>query len=157
MRGRWQVGNRFTLLPEGKRFLPALFTAIDEARTTLYLELYLMESGTLATRVIDALCAAAERGVTVLVLLDGYGSMKLAHSDRERLREAGVALRFFNPLAWRQLGKNLSRDHRKLLIVDEQLAFTGGFGAVDSFVEAWYEVAVRIEGPVVTDWIGLFA
>lgn len=157
MRGRWQVGNRFTLLPEGKRFLPALFTAIDEARTTLYLELYLMESGTLATRVIDALCAAAERGVTVLVLLDGYGSMKLAHSDRERLREAGVALRFFNPLAWRQLGKNLSRDHRKLLIVDEQLAFTGGFGAVDSFVEAWYEVAVRIEGPVVADWVSLFA
>ncbi|MCI0509347.1 phosphatidylserine/phosphatidylglycerophosphate/cardiolipin synthase-like enzyme [Chromohalobacter marismortui] len=157
MRGRWHIGNRFILLPEGKRFLPALFAAIDEARTTLYLELYLMESGTLATRLIDALCAAAERGVSVRLLLDGYGSMKLSHADRERLREGGVALRFFNPLAWHRLGKNLSRDHRKLLIVDERLAFTGGFGAVDAFVDAWYEVAVRIEGPVVADWVGLFA
>ncbi|MDO0944294.1 phospholipase D-like domain-containing protein [Chromohalobacter israelensis] len=157
MRGRWQGGNRFTLLPEGKRFLPELFAAIESAQRTLYLELYLMESGTLATRMVDALCAAAHRGVTVRVLLDDYGSMKLSHADRQRLRDAGVALRFFNPLSWHRLGGNLSRDHRKLLVVDDRLAFTGGFGAVDAFVDAWYEVAVRIEGPVVADWIGLFA
>lgn len=156
-RGVWRDGNRFTLLAEGRRYLPVMADAIRSARAYIVLELYLMESGQLTGCLIDLLVAASQRGVTVLVLLDGVGSMGLDRKDRERLREAGVAMRFFNPLAWQPLGKNLTRDHRKLLLVDGQVAFTGGFGSVDEFMDAWFDVAVRIDGPVVADWLQLFA
>ncbi|MCG7600722.1 phosphatidylserine/phosphatidylglycerophosphate/cardiolipin synthase family protein [Halomonas sp. McH1-25] len=156
-RGTWRDGNRFTLLAEGRRYLPAMEEAIAAARSFIVLELYLMESGRLAGRLIERLVDAAQRGVDVLVLLDGLGSMGLDGKDRDTLREAGVVLRFFNPLAWGHLGNVLMRDHRKLLIVDGKVAFTGGFGAVDEFIDAWFDVAVRIEGPVVADWLQLFA
>ncbi len=156
-RGTWRDGNHFTLLAEGRRYLPVMEDAIAEARSFIILELYLMESGRLAGRLIDRLADAAQRGVNVLMLLDGFGSMGLDGKDCDKLREAGVALRFFNPLAWGHLGNVLMRDHRKLLIVDGQVAFTGGFGAVDEFIDAWFDVAVRIEGPVVADWLQLFA
>lgn len=154
--GTWRDGNRFTLLAEGRQYLPVMENTIAAARSFIVLELYLMESGRLTSRLIRRLVEAAQRGVNVLVLLDGFGAMGLDSKDRATLREAGVALRFFNPLGWRHLGNVLMRDHRKLLIVDGQVAFTGGFGAVDEFIEAWFDVAVRIEGPVVADWLRLF-
>lgn len=157
MRGIWREGNRFTLLPEAKCFIPEMFSVIDNARHSILVELYLMESGRLAAGLIDALGRAADRGVVVMLLLDGYGSRGLEEEDRQRLRERGVALRFFNPLGFHSLARNLTRDHRKLVLVDGRIAFTGGFGAVDEFLDAWYEVAVRIEGPVVGDWMRLFA
>ncbi|ERS86045.1 MULTISPECIES: phospholipase D-like domain-containing protein [unclassified Halomonas] len=156
MHGIWREGNDFELLPEASRFLPAMFEAIEQARGSILIELYLMESGRLASALIDALVRAAERGVAVLLLLDGYGAMGLAGRDRERLQAGGVALRFFNPLGLHSLARNLTRDHRKLVVVDGRVAFTGGFGAVDEFLDAWYEVAVRIQGPVVADWVRLF-
>ncbi|WP_110650705.1 phospholipase D-like domain-containing protein [Salinicola peritrichatus] len=157
MRATWKSGNRFDLLPEGKRFWPAMQEAIDGARRYLWIELYLMESGELAERFIAVLETAAARGVQIKLMLDGVGSMGLSRSDRQRLRASGVELRFFNPLAMTRLGGNLMRDHRKLVVVDGEIAFTGGFGVVDEFIEAWYEVAVRIRGPVVEDWMRLFA
>ncbi|WP_136247480.1 phospholipase D-like domain-containing protein [Halomonas borealis] len=157
MHGTWREGNRFELLPEASRFLPAMFEAVDGARRSVLIELYLMASGRLADAVIEVLVRAASRDVTVLLLLDGYGAMGLASEDRERLEAAGVALRWFNPLGWHSLARNLTRDHRKLVVVDGEVAFTGGFGVVDEFVEAWYEVAMRIEGPVVDDWVRLFS
>ncbi len=157
MHGIWRDGNHFQLLPEAARFLPAMFEVLDEARESILIELYLMESGRLATALIESLVKAAGRGVRVMLLLDGYGAMGLSSDDRERLESGGVALRFFNPLGFHSLARNLTRDHRKLLVVDGRVAFTGGFGAVDEFLDAWYEVALRIEGPVVADWVRLFS
>ncbi|APE31438.1 cardiolipin synthase B [Halomonas aestuarii] len=156
MHGMWRDGNHFELLPEAALFLPAMFEAVDQARDFVLIELYLMESGRLATALTGSLLRAAERGVSVMLLLDGYGAMGLDAADRERLEAGGVALRFFNPLGLESLVRNLTRDHRKLVVVDGAQAFTGGFGAVDEFLDAWYEVAVRIEGPVVADWVRLF-
>ncbi|SDN80897.1 phospholipase D-like domain-containing protein [Vreelandella arcis] len=152
----WREGNRFTLLPEASRFLPAMFEAIHHAQYYVLVELYLMETGTLASQVSDALIGTAERGVPVCLLLDGFGSMGLSNADRQRLTQAGVQLRFFNPLGFHSLARNLSRDHRKIVVVDGEVAFTGGFGAVDEFLSAWYEVALRADGPVVADWEALF-
>ncbi|WP_148253741.1 phospholipase D-like domain-containing protein [Aidingimonas lacisalsi] len=157
MRSVWRQGNRFELLPESKRFLPEMFRAVEAAQRWILVELYLMESGRLASDVIAALIRATARGVRVMLLLDGYGALGLSNSDRERLVANGVALRFFNPLAVRSLARNLSRDHRKLVVIDGDVAFTGGFGAIDEFLDAWYEVAIRIEGPVIADWVALFA
>lgn len=157
MHGVWRDGNRFQLLAESSRFLPAMFDAIEEARHSILIELYLMESGRLTTALLDALARAAERGVKVALMLDGYGARGLAREDRQRIESAGIALRLFNPLGFHSLARNLTRDHRKVVVVDGRVAFTGGFGAVDEFLSAWYEVAVRIEGPVVADWVRLFS
>ncbi|WP_236995537.1 phospholipase D-like domain-containing protein [Halomonas huangheensis] len=153
---QWRDGNRVVLLPESRCFLPALFEALEEARESILIELYLMESGQLADRLVDALLVAVQRGVSVYLLLDGFGSMKLGNTERQRLVQGGVWLRDFNPLGWHSLARNVSRDHRKLVVIDRRIAFTGGFGAVDEFLEAWFEVAIKIEGPVVADWIRLF-
>ena len=156
MQHEWREGNRVILLPEASRFLPAMFEAVSQAQHYVLVELYLMESGELANQVIDALAAATRRGVKTYLLLDGYGAMGLERSDRERLQAAGVALQLFNPIGFHSLARNLSRDHRKIVVVDGEVAFTGGFGAVDEFLEAWYEIAARVEGPVVADWEALF-
>ncbi|GAB2789020.1 phosphatidylserine/phosphatidylglycerophosphate/c ardiolipin synthase family protein [Halomonas shantousis] len=152
----WQDGNHFTLLPEGKRYWPEIFAALEGACESILFEQYLMESGQLADDMIDALVRAAQRGVKVYMLLDAFGTQGLADQDQERLTRAGVALQFFNPPFSGRLSAKLSRDHRKLLVVDQQVAFTGGFCVIDAFIEDWYDVALRIEGPVVEDWIRLF-
>ena len=122
MQNVWREGNQFTLLPEASRFLPAMFEAVHAAQHYILVELYLMESGELAKQVSDTLINAAQRGVDVCLLLDGYGSMGLASEERQRLRQGGVKLRFFNPLGFHSLALNLSRDHRKIVVIDGELA-----------------------------------
>ena len=76
MQNAWREGNRFTLLPEASRFLPAMFEAVHNARHYVLVELYLMESGELADQVIEVLTDAAQRGVRVCLLLDGDGPLR---------------------------------------------------------------------------------
>lgn len=168
MQAQWREGNRFVLLPEGERYLPVLFEAMEQAEHSILLELYAFDEGELAERFIATLTRAAARGVKVMVLLDGAGAWGMSGHSRQRLLDAGVALRYFNPLTARRLfsvrrltslkrlRSSISRDHRKLLVIDCRQAFTGGFGAMDYFLHGWFEVAVRIEGPCVRDWIALF-
>ncbi len=129
----WRTGNRVDLLIDGVRFFPRMLEAIAQARRYVLLEIYLFESGTVAMRFIEALTAATARGVTVKLLLDDYGALNLAATDRERLRYGGVDLQFYNPLHLRKLLHNLFRDHRKLLIVDGEVAFVSGAGITDDF------------------------
>lgn len=158
----WREGNRFELLIDGERFFPAMLQAIREAHSHVLLELYLFESGAIATRFINALVATASRGVQVCLLLDDFGARLLHHADRRRLEQSGVAISYYNPLHYGSLRRNLLRDHRKLLVVDGHTAFTGGAGITDEFdtahnPRAWHEVMLRITGPVVADWQELFA
>ncbi len=158
----WRQGNRFTLLIDGVQFIPEMLGAIATARSSVWLEIYLFESGAVAERFIAALSDAAQRGVPVKLLLDDFGAAGLSRYDRARLREAGIDLIFFNPIRFRRLTENFARDHRKLLVVDERVAFTGGAGITDEFdppshpEQRWRETVVRIEGPVVADWAALF-
>ena len=158
----WRTGNSFRLLDGGGEFFPAMLATIDAAQASVLLEMYLVHSGLIATQFIAALTAAARRGVRVRVLFDAFGSLGLARADRRRLVEAGVELRFFNPLEPRKRLGNLLRDHRKLLIIDGRLAFVGGTGLTDEFAPTaarpgWRDLMVRIEGPVVADWQRAFA
>jgi phosphatidylserine/phosphatidylglycerophosphate/cardiolipin synthase-like enzyme len=158
----WRTGNSFELLDGGGAFLPAMLAAIDAARESVLLEMYLVESGRIVTRFIAALAAAVRRGARVCLLFDAFGSLGLSRADRRRLTEAGVELRFFNPLELRKRLGNLLRDHRKLLVTDGRIAFVGGTGLTDDFAPGaahgpWHEVMVRIEGPVVADWQRAFA
>ncbi len=157
----WREGNRFELLVDGERFFPAMLQSIRLAERHILLEIYLFESGSVAERFIDALLVAATRGVAVYLLLDDFGARKLSTRDRQRLRSAGVQLSFYNPLHYGALRRNLFRDHRKLLVVDGRIAFTGGAGITDTFDTrgrpyGWHEVMLRIAGPCVADWQQLF-
>jgi phosphatidylserine/phosphatidylglycerophosphate/cardiolipin synthase-like enzyme len=159
----WRPGNRVTLLIDGPAFFARMLEAIEAARHAVLLEMYLFESGAVATRFIDALARAAARGVAVHVLVDGFGVRRLARADRQRLRASGVQLAFYNPLRARGWWRNLMRDHRKQLLVDGRLAFVTGAGLTDEFDSpnglrrTWRETAVAIEGPAVGDWQALFA
>lgn len=158
----WRSGNRFELLVDGPRFFSRMLAAIAAAQHQVLLEMYLVESAAVTTRFIDVLAGAARRGVDVKLLLDDYGARELHESDRARLRAAGVELVFYNPLRGTKLLGNLFRDHRKLLLVDERVAFVGGAGLTDEFdppadpAATWRETMLEIHGPVLADWQTLF-
>ncbi|HXY96238.1 MAG TPA: phospholipase D-like domain-containing protein [Steroidobacteraceae bacterium] len=155
----WRAGNDFRLLDGGAVFFPRMLAAIDAAEMHVLLEMYLVSSGRVAGQFIEALTRARARGVRCCVVFDGFGSLGLSGGDRWWLEEAGVELRFFNPLRWRNRLRNFRRDHRKLLVADGQVAFVGGAGLTDEFdgPDAWRELMVEIRGPVVADWQRAFA
>ncbi|HYQ39859.1 MAG TPA: phosphatidylserine/phosphatidylglycerophosphate/cardiolipin synthase family protein [Pseudomonas sp.] len=158
----WREGNRYQLLIDGERFFPRMLSAIDTACRQVELELYLVEAGSCASLLVDGLCQAARRGVQVRCLFDAFGSQRLGARLSAQLRNAGVQLRLYNPLGWRHGVRNLYRDHRKLLLVDQQLAWVGGAGATDDFwlpeqaSSRWHELMVELAGPAVIDWQTLF-
>jgi cardiolipin synthase len=156
----WRGGNCFRLLVDGGQIFPAMLAAIARARASVLLEMYLCESGAVATRFVDALAAAAGRGVEVCVLLDDFGASGLSTKDRRRLAASGVHLAFYNPLRYGRLRRYLFRDHRKLLLVDGEIGFTGGVGITDEFDQAqaggWRETVIEVRGPSIADWHALF-
>ena len=158
----WRDGNEFELLIDGPEFFPRMLLAIVRAEFQVDLELYLVEAGTCAEAVVEALEQAATRGVRVRCLFDDYGSLAFPSVLRQRLEAAGVHMRYYNRLRWRRGVRNLYRDHRKLLLVDECWAVVGGTGVTDEFwtpggdTSEWHEVMVQMQGPIVTDWQLLF-
>lgn len=158
----WRPGNEFRLLSDGGEFFAPMLEAIEAARRYVLLEMYLVRTGNIMTRFIEAFVHAARRGARVCVLLDGFGALGLTRADRRRLADAGVELRIFNPLHPRNRLSNLLRDHRKLLLADGLIAFVGGAGITDDFAPGgarvpWREQMVEIAGPVVADWQRAFA
>jgi len=158
----WREGNAFRLLLDGDQFFPVMLSAIDSADTYLALNMYLMSSGSVADRFIDALLRAAQRGVSIHIILDDYGASSLQTKDRERLNHKNIHLTFYNPIRYGDWFNNLFRDHRKLLLLDGRVAFVGGVGITDDFdpidnkALRWRETVIEIKGPCVDDWRSLF-
>ncbi|MDB6144034.1 MAG: cls 1 [Pseudomonas sp.] len=158
----WRTDNQFKLLIDGPAFFPRMIAAIEQAQQQVELELYLVEAGACADVVVQALIDAATRGVIVRCLFDDFGALAFTLSLRKRMIDAGVILRFYNPVNWRRGVRNFYRDHRKILLVDKQLAVVGGTGVTDEFwhpernTSDWHEVMVEITGPTVIDWQALF-
>ena len=154
----WRSGNRFRLLSASDQYFECMLQAIEASSAYVLLEMYLVESGIIAGRFVEALARAARRGVRVCVVFDGFGSLKLASGYRRSLTEAGVELRTFNPIRLRTRLQNFLRDHRKLLLVDGATAFVGGVGLTDEFAlegragQPWRDLMVEITGPVVAEW-----
>ena len=170
----WRQGNHFASLVDSTEFFPHMLAAIDSARQYLLLEMYLVTSGAVVDRFINALLAAAERDVRVFLLFDDYGALGLAMRDRERLVHRNIKIVYYNPLhststlhnlyriVWKRINRGLYRNHRKLLLVDGRIAFAGGTGLTDEVdsprapERRWRETMVVIEGPVLGDWQQLF-
>lgn len=155
----WRRGNHFSLFFNGPQFFPAMLAAIGAARRQVLMEMYLVESGRVTERFVRAFIAAASRGVEVRVLLDSFGSLGFSQQDSQRLVEGGVQLAFYNPLRLWKLKTNLFRTHRKLLVVDGELAYVGGAGIADDLngEKGWRETQLEIRGPAAADWQALFA
>jgi phosphatidylserine/phosphatidylglycerophosphate/cardiolipin synthase-like enzyme len=158
----WRGGNRFRLLVDGGSFYVAMLDGIAAARHYVLLEMYLFESGKVADRFIDAFTKAAARGVSVYLLLDDFGAFRFNQKDRLRLAENGIRLAFYNPLHYSRWHHNLFRNHRKLLVIDGNVAYTGGAGIADQFDPVlqpqlhWHEAMVETRGSNVHDWQELF-
>jgi len=157
MAARFLSGNLLTLLNSGTEYFPALIKAIDEARHEVHLESYIFEDDATGRAVADALSRAAQRGVTVRVLVDGFGARDFADRLLPELLAAGVQALVYRPdIARFQLRRHrLRRLHRKLVAVDGEIAFVGGINVIDDLntphqVPPRYDYAVRIEGPLLT-------
>jgi phosphatidylserine/phosphatidylglycerophosphate/cardiolipin synthase-like enzyme len=154
----WRAQNSFEPLINGIEFYPQMLKAINEAREFILLETYFVESGNITTQFIKSLGLAVSRGVEVFVLFDDMGARSFTESDRILLMTQGVNLCFYHPMRFSAFLNNFHRDHRKLLLIDDQLAFIGGAGLSDRFVgnEYWRDNMVSIQGEVVMDWHRLF-
>ena len=156
-------GNRVEIFTNGAQFYPAMRDAIRAAGSSVNLEAYIFTSGEVADVLIDAMVERARAGVEVRLVLDAIGSAGLRGACRDRLREAGCELSFYQPLTWHRLHRINNRTHRELLIVDGRLAFTGGAGVADWWLKpegrtpAWRDTMARVEGPIVAALQGVFA
>ncbi len=121
-------GNRVTTLLNGDQIFPAMLAAIRSASVSITFETYIYWSGDIGRAFADALAERARHGVKVHVLLDWVGSAKMDEQLIEAMKDAGVEVHKFHPPHWSKLGRLNNRTHRKLLVVDGRLAFTGGVG-----------------------------
>ncbi|HEX2798662.1 MAG TPA: phospholipase D-like domain-containing protein, partial [Thermoanaerobaculia bacterium] len=151
------TGNRLELLENGDAFFPAMLAAISSARKTVNFEAYIFWSDEVGTRFRDALAERATQGVEVRVLLDAIGSpgRRMKAGDVDVLRKAGCHVEFFHSMKPWMLWVFNHRNHRRVLVVDGTLGFTGGVGFADPWrgnadsKEHWRDTQVRVEGPAV--------
>lgn len=148
-------GNRVEELINGDRIFPAMLEAIRGGRRTVLFETFIYWSGAIGEAFAEALSQRARAGLKVHVLLDWVGSTRIDRELVRRMREAGVEVRMFHPLRWYNLGRMNDRTHRKLLIVDGRIGFTGGVGIAPQWCgdaqdpQHWRDCHFRVEGPVV--------
>ena len=145
--------TRFRWLRSGKEAFPAMLSAIAAARRTIRLEMYIYSSQPPGDAFRDALVRAAQRGVYVQVLLDAVGSFGLSAAFWKPLVDAGGQFRWFNPI---KLGRIAYRDHRKLLVCDEELGFIGGFNIApeysgDGVEMGWCDLGLHIHGSLASE------
>ena len=153
---RWVPGNQFELLENGEDFFPRVFAAIATAQREVMLETFILFEDKIGQALHAALLTAAQRGVEVHVLVDGFGSPDLSDDYVNRLVQAGVHFRVFDPRrpVWGQRLNVLRRMHRKMVVVDGKVGFIGGINysadhVADFGPEAKQDYAVQIKGPIV--------
>ncbi len=148
-------GNAITLLETGAEFFPALASAIDHARKEIFLETYIFRHDRIGEMIADALVRAAERGVVVSLLVDGFGSRNFVADHMNAMLDKGVRVLVYRREVGRLLLRRhrLRRLHRKLASIDGRVAFVGGINIVDDHNTALpdhprHDYAIQIEGPL---------
>lgn len=156
-------GNSVTTLLNGDQIFPAMLRAIRSARRTIDFETYIYWNGEIGKAFAEALAERARAGVAVHIILDWQGTRRMALASRQLMKDAGVEIAEYNPLAWYKPAfwysptRINNRTHRKLLIVDGRIGFTGGVGIADEWSgnaqdpKHWRDNHYRVEGPVVAE------
>lgn len=148
-------GNCIETLLNGDEIFPAMLEAIRTAEKTITFETYIYWSGNIGKEFVSALSEKARQGITIHVLLDWVGSQKMEESSIEEMRAAGVQIEKYHPPEWNTWRRLNNRTHRKILVVDGKIGFTGGVGIADEWnghaqgPDHWRDTHYRIEGPVV--------
>jgi cardiolipin synthase len=155
------AGNRITTLVNGEQIYSAMLDAIRSATTNITFETFVFRDGVGAT-FVEELSAAARRGVQVHMLLDWLGSRTMQNSLLASARAAGCDVQIYHPPSWYHLGRLNNRTHRKLLIIDGRVGFTGGVGMGVEWkhglkgLPPWRETHFMAEGPVVAQMQAVF-
>jgi cardiolipin synthase len=155
-------GVRVQALLNGDQIFPPMLAAIRGAKVSINFETYIYWSGDIGREFADALAERARQGVKVHVLLDWVGSAKMDESLLTSLSAAGVQVRKFHPPHWSHLGRLNNRTHRKLLVVDGRIGFTGGVGVAPQWTgnaqdpDHWRDTHFQVEGPVVAQMQAVF-
>jgi cardiolipin synthase len=155
-------GNRVQTLLNGDEIFPAMLEAIRSATKTITFETYIYWSGAIGKSFADALSERARSGVKVHVILDWLGSQKMDEDQIAAMRKAGVEVEKYHPPHWYTLNRLNNRTHRKLLVVDGKVGFTGGVGIADKWsghaqdADHWRDTHYRIEGPAVAQMQAAF-
>jgi len=155
-------GNTVHDLQNGAEIFPAMLEAIKGARKTISFETYIYWDGKVGQRFADAFSERARAGVKVHVTIDWAGSVTMDEAQLKQMENAGVEVQRYRPLHWYNLSRMNNRTHRKLLIVDGRIAFTGGVGIGDPWdghaqdKDHWRDMHFRIEGPVVAQFQAAF-
>ena len=150
-----RTGNTYEVLANGDQFFPAMLDAINSARRRISFETYIYDAGSIADQFTAALEGVRRRGVKVRIVVDSVGGSSMNASHRDRLRAAGCEVARFNTPRWYALEEINYRTHRKLLVVDGEVGFTGGAGVSDHWIgnarskDEWRDTQVRIRGPIV--------
>ena len=154
--------NQVIALRNGDEIFPAMLRDIRGAKRTITLETYIYWSGQIGQQFADALAERSRAGIKVHVLVDWAGSDKLDDALVKEMKQAGVSFQKFRPLRWYNLGRVNNRTHRKLLVVDGRIGFTGGVGIADIWTGHaqdsvhWRDSHFRVEGPVVAQMQAAF-
>ncbi len=155
-------GNRVEVLLNGDVIFPAMLKAIRGAQHTITLETYIYWSESIGKEFSDALAERARAGVKVHVMLDFIGSMKMDLAAIDSMKAAGVKLERYHKPVWWKFTKLNNRTHRKILVVDGKIGFTGGVGIADQWrgtaqdKKHWRDTHFRVEGPVVGQMQAVF-
>jgi cardiolipin synthase len=148
-------GNRVTILKNGIEIFPSMLGAIRDAKRTINLEFYIYWDGEIGRKFAEALAEKARAGVTVKVILDAVGSAQMSRSLINFMARNGIDVEWYHPLRWYTLSTVNHRTHRKLLVVDGCVGFSGGVGIADDWLgdaeskNHWRDTVARVEGPVV--------
>ncbi|MEN1927951.1 phospholipase D-like domain-containing protein [Luteimonas sp. MJ250] len=155
-------GNQVTDYENGDEIFPAMLEAIASAQETITFETYIYWSGDIGQRFADALAERARAGVAVHLLVDWVGSIKMDDEMLQQMKDDGVEVERYRPLHWYNLGRMNNRTHRKLLVIDGRVGFTGGVGIADQWTghaqdpDHWREAHFRIDGPAVAQMQSAF-
>jgi len=155
-------GNLIVDLQNGDEIFPAMLKAIKGAKRTLTFETYIYWSGDIGKKFADALSERAQAGVQVRMVIDWVGSVKMDDAMLGQMKAAGVRIEMYRPLRWYNISRMNNRTHRKLLVVDGKIGFTGGVGIADQWTghaqdpDHWREAHFRVEGPVVAQMQAAF-
>jgi len=155
-------GNKVDVLLNGDAIFASMLKAIGQAQRSITFETYIYWSETIGREFADALVARARAGVRVHVLLDWVGSAKMEQRYLDEMKQAGVEVERYHKPNWSGLFRMNNRTHRKVLVVDGQIGFTGGVGIADQWrgdaqdSDHWRDTHFRVEGPVVAQMQSVF-